>query len=194
MLPVLRSRHQADILALLLLHPDQEYTISELVDRLSIPQSTVSDEVRRLSGAGILADRMVGRAHLVRANPDSRLVPALTELVTLTYGPHVVIGEEFANMDNVERVIIFGSWAARYHGVRGRPPNDIDVLVVGAPARIAMYSAAERAEARLGWRVNPVICPAAEWAEPSQPFIMEIKARPFLTVIDHIRDGEELSQ
>ena len=193
MLPVLRSRHQADILALLLLHPDQEYTISELVDRLSISQSTVSDEVRRLSEAGILTDRMVGRARLVHANLDSRLVPALTELVTLTYGPHVVIGEEFADLEDVERVVIFGSWAARSHGVRGRPPNDIDVLVVGAPARIAMYSAAERAETRLGWRVNPVVCPPEEWTEPNQPFIREIKARPFLTVVDRSRDAKELS-
>jgi predicted transcriptional regulator len=62
LLPVLRSQHQADLLTMLLLHPAQEFTISELARRLSVPQSTVSGEARRLADAGILADRAVGRA------------------------------------------------------------------------------------------------------------------------------------
>jgi len=74
LLPVLRSRHQADLLTLLLLlHPKQDYTIAELARRLSIPQSTVSVEVQRLMDAGILAARAADRARIVRADPDSRL-------------------------------------------------------------------------------------------------------------------------
>src|SRR5260370_14070782 len=89
LLPVLRSRHQADLLTMLLLHPEQEFTITELARQLSLPRSTVSGEVRRLADADILASRVVGRARLVRANPSSRLVGPLTELLTLTYGPPV---------------------------------------------------------------------------------------------------------
>ena len=54
-----------------LLHPAQEFTITELARRLSVPQSTVSGEVRRLTDAGILAARAVGRARLVRANASA---------------------------------------------------------------------------------------------------------------------------
>jgi DNA-binding transcriptional ArsR family regulator len=185
LLPVLRSQHQADLLTLLLLHPDQEYTIAELAQRLSIPQSTVSGEVRRLADAGILAVRPVGRARLVSANLNSRLVEPLTELLTLTYGPHVVIADEFASLQDVVLVVIFGSWAARYHGQRGRPPNDVDVLVVGRPDRVAMYAAAERAESRLGQPVNPTICSPDQWAHPTEPFIREIKSASYVPVIDH---------
>jgi predicted nucleotidyltransferase len=190
LLPVLRSRHQADLLTLLLLHPDREYTITELSQRLSAPQSTVSGEVQRLIGAGVLLARAAGRSRLIRANSGSPLVAPLTELVTLTYGPHVVIADEFASLKGVQLVLIFGSWAARYQGERGRPPIDVDVLVVGSPDRIAMYSAAERAEMRLGRRVNPTICPPVLWAHPTEPFIAEIRSRPYVTVIDNSRPDE----
>jgi hypothetical protein len=81
-------------------------------------------------------------------------------------------------------VVIFGSWAARYKGLRGLPPSDVDVLVIGAPDRIAMYGAAERTESRLGRPVNPTVCSPDQWANPTEPFIVEIKSRPYVTVID----------
>lgn len=185
LLPVLRSQHQADLLTMLLLHPEQEYTIADLTQRLGIPQSTISGEVSRLADAGILAIRPVGRSRLVRANVSSRLVGPLTELLVLTYGPHVVVAEEFAHLRDIAAVVIFGSWAARYQGQRGMPPNDVDVLVVGAPDRIAMYGAAEHAESRLGRPINPTVCSPDQWAHPTEPFIVEIKSRPYVTVLDY---------
>jgi DNA-binding transcriptional ArsR family regulator len=185
LLPVLRSQHQADLLTMLLLHPDEEYTITDLARRLPVPQSTVSGEVRRLADAGILAVRPAGRSRLVRADTSSRLAGPLTELLTLTYGPHVVVADEFAGLEGVTLVIIFGSWAARYQGQRGRPPHDVDVLVVGTPDRVALYTAAERAESRLGRPVNPAVCSPGQWPDPAEPFIREIKSRPYVLVIDH---------
>jgi DNA-binding transcriptional ArsR family regulator len=184
LLPILRSRHQADLLTLLLLHPEQDYTIAELTRRLSIPQSTVSVEVQRLTDAGILAARAAGRVRIVRANPDSPLVAPLTELLVLTFGPRAVVADEFAELDRVSKVLIFGSWAARYRGERGRPPHDVDVLVVGSPDRLDMYAAAQRAESRLSRQVNPVACQPDQWDHPTEPFILEIQARPFVIAID----------
>jgi DNA-binding transcriptional ArsR family regulator len=184
LLPILRSQHQADLLTMLLLHPDEEYTIADLGRRLSVPQSTVSGEVRRLADADILAVRPAGRSRLVRANTSSRLAGPLTDLLTLTYGPHVVVADEFAGLEDVVLVVIFGSWAARYQGQRGRLPNDVDVLVVGTPDRVAMYAAAERAESRLGRPVNPIVCSPGQWADPAEPFIREIQSRPYVPVID----------
>lgn len=183
LLPVLRSRHQADLLTLLLLHPEREYAISDLARRLSVPQSTISGEVRRLTDAGILTVRSVGRSRLVRTNTDSRLVPALAELLLMTFGPSVVVEEEFTDVAGVSRVVLFGSWAARYLGERGRAPNDVDVLVVGAPDRMAMYEAAQRAEVRLERPVNPTVVSADQWEHPTDGFIQEIQSRPYVTVI-----------
>lgn len=194
LLPILRSRHQADILTQLLLHPDREYAVTELSLQLSIPQSTVSGEVRRLADAGILVVRAIGRSRLVRANPDSKLVDPLTELITLTYGPHVVIADEFAELPGVDRVFIFGSWAARYRGQRGRPPNDVDVLVVGSPDRTMMYTIAGRAETRLGRPVNPVSCSPTQWEAPTEPLVREIQATPHVMVLERGADERDGSK
>jgi len=134
LLPILRSRHLAEVLTLLLLHPDTEYSLSELAATLGLPLTTVQREAARLAGAGLIRERRVGRARLVAADPAGRYTRPLAELLTLAFGPHLVIGEEFGSLDAIA-VAIYGSWAARYEGIPGRPPHDIDVLVIGEVAR-----------------------------------------------------------
>ncbi len=178
---------------MLLLHPGEEYSVTDLANLLSIPQSTISGEVRRLSDAGILAVRAVGRSRLVRTDTRSQLVPPLTELLTLTYGPHAVIADEFGALAGMVEVIIFGSWAARYAGERGPVPQDLDVLVVGSPDRLEMYEATNRAEERLRRPVNPTVCTSIEWEHPTGALVREIQARPHLTVVDHAPSRQELT-
>lgn len=81
---------------------------------------------------------------------------ALTQLLEITFGPRAVIAEELA-IQGAEQVVTFGSWAARHEGQTGPPPDDIDVLVVGRVDRADVCDAADRANARLGIEVNPVV-------------------------------------
>jgi len=82
--------------------------------------------------------------------PDHVYAGPLTELISHAFGPRSVIGEEFASLPGEPSVAIFGSWAARYLQQHGPPPHDLDVLVVGRPAREAVYDAADRAQHRPG--------------------------------------------
>ena len=190
LLPILRSRHLAEILTVLLLHPDVEYTLSQLAATLGLPLTTVQREVTRLSTAQLVQERRVGRSRLVSADLSSRYARPLTELVTLAFGPHFVIGEEFGSLDAVA-VAIYGSWAARYEGVEGHPPHDVDVLVIGEVPRRAIYEAAERAEQRLGLPVNPVLCSVARWLAAADPLIQQIRTAPLVWVAgEEPREGE----
>ena len=65
LMPVFRSRHQADLLTLLFLRPDQDYTVTDLAARLGIPLTTAHREVQRLEDAGLLTGRAVGRSRLM---------------------------------------------------------------------------------------------------------------------------------
>src|SRR6202522_3953906 len=122
LLPILRSRHLAKILPLLLLHPDIEYSLSGLAATLSLPLTTVQREAARLTAAGLIGERRVGRARLLSAHPTGRYTRPLTELLTLAFGPHLVIGEEFGSLDAIA-VAIYGSWGGRYGGIpRPEPP------------------------------------------------------------------------
>ena len=189
LMPIFRSQHQAALLAWLLLHPDHEYTLTELATKLDVPLTTLQREAQRLVGAGILQDRTLGRARLLRANLGNRAAGPLTQLLEVTFGPETVIGEEF-NLADAEQVLIYGSWADRYHGTPGPPPNDVDVLVVGSLDRADVYDAADRAQVRLGLQVNPVIRTPEQWAGDADSLVQQIKASP---IVDVTASGKDAS-
>lgn len=167
----------------LLLHPGQEYGVSDLAARLGVPLSTLHREVVRLDEAALIVSRTLGRNRLVRANTAHPAAAALTQLLEVTFGPKVVVAEEF-DFAGVEQVVIFGSWAARYAGQAGPPPHDIDVLVVGKVDRADLYDAADRAHARLGIEVNSVVRTSKQWDDPADALVAQIKATAFTVVLD----------
>jgi DNA-binding transcriptional ArsR family regulator len=182
LLPILRSQQQAEILTLLLLHPGTEYSITELSGKLGVPLTTVQREINRLSETRLIIERRVGRTRVVSANPASRYTRPLTELLTLAFGPHVVIREEFGDIPAVG-VAIYGSWAARYHGLAGPPPADVDVLVIGEASRADIYDAAERAERRVGFPVNVTLSSRARWGAASDALMQQIKSAPVVWIL-----------
>jgi hypothetical protein len=184
LLPIFRSRHQADLLTTLYLHPDREYTLTELATQLGVPASTLHREVHRLLDSELLVGREVGSARLLRANAESRLAAPLTHLLTIAFGPQTVVEQEFAAVPDVELILIFGSWAARYRGRPGAPPQDVDVLVVGRPNRSDLYDAADRAAQRLGYPVNPTVRSMKAWLESADALIQQIRSSDTVPVVD----------
>jgi hypothetical protein len=193
LIPIFRSHHQAKLLATLLLHPDREYTVIQLARDLEVPLSTLHREVERLVSAGILRDRPVGRARLLSADTSSRLTAPLTELLAVTYGPLDVVRDEFERLHDADLVLIHGSWAARYSGDAGPPPNDVDVLVVGATERTAVYDAAERARQRLGMPVNAIVSTRRRWTAAGDALVQQIRASPFVVVVDRHTPSPEVA-
>lgn len=182
LLPIFRSQHQAELLTWLLMHPEEEYGVTQLGKRLRAPVSTLHREVVRLETAGLITSRSLGRNRLLRANMRHPASRPLAELLELTFGPRVVVAEEF-DIPGVERVVIFGSWASRYGGEVGPPPHDIDVLVVGDVDRADVYEAAERAQTRLGLEVNPVVRSPQEWRDPVDALVVQIRSTAHTVVI-----------
>jgi len=95
LLPLLRSRLQADLLTLVLLNPGKEWTLSELASRIQSAVSSAQREVARAERAGVITSRRVGNARLVTAAP-SPLTGPLTELLLRSFGPRQVLAEELA--------------------------------------------------------------------------------------------------
>lgn len=188
LMPIFRNHNQAAILATLLADPDREYSLTQLAHTLSdtehtVAKQSVQKEVDRLVEAGILRQRHLGRNRLVRANPDHPAIEALTQLALISFGPHTVIAQEFAEIPGVEEILIFGSWAARYRGEPGQHPADIDVLVIGTTSRMATTDASRRAEERLHIPVNAQTCTPEQWRDPqSWTLLIEIQQRPYVSV------------
>lgn len=184
LLPLLRSRTEAELLTRLLLSPDDERSLTELARELGVSLPTVMREADRAEQAGVVRSRKVGNTRLVRGNAGSPIFEPLAELLLRSFGPRQVVAEELANVDGLKRAFIFGSWAARYHGQRGpRPVGDIDVLVLGSPDRDTLYEAASRAEKRLGREVQ-VIIRDTDWLENgTETFHDTVAERPLVQVL-----------
>jgi DNA-binding transcriptional ArsR family regulator len=183
LLPLLRTALLGDILAWVYLHPEEEWSVTELAQRFGVSQSTVSREADRLVEGELIIERRRGPLRLLRAAVDGPLAPALTDLLMLTYGPLPVLGELLAGLAGVEEALIYGSWAARYQGEPGPPPNDIDVLVIGDPDEDQLYDAARAAQQRLGREVNAHRISPRTWrTRDSDPFLDSVRSRPRVSI------------
>lgn len=178
--PLVRSNAQGDILALLLLHPDNEYSLAEIGQRTGALPATVHREVSRLVVLGLLRDRYVGRTRLISANPESSFYRPMTEIIAQTHGPRPVLEDLLTGLPGVESAFIYGSWAARHAGVPGQPPNDVDVLVIGSPSRNALGEVAGQASRTIGREVNIHRVTRADWESGQGTFESTVKSRPML--------------
>ena len=181
LLPLLRSRLQAELLTLILLSPGREWSLTELADRAGASLATAQREVTRAQQAGIVTSRRQGNTRLVVAAP-SPLTEPLTELLLRSFGPRHVVAEELSPLAGIETAYIFGSWASRYTGQPGPAPADIDVLVVGVPDRDDLDEAAQRASTRLAREVNIIVRSPSWWLDGDDGFRTEIANRPLIPI------------
>lgn len=184
LLPILRSQVAGDLLALLYLHPDSEYSLTEAAAAIGSSVNAVHHEASRLAKAGLITDRRRGNLRLVRAVTDSLLTRPLTDLLAVTYGPLPVLRDLLADVDGVEAAYIYGSWAARYHGEPGPIPADVDVIVIGSPILDELDDITEHAERQLHRPVNIRTIRPEAWAghDSGDPFLRSVQSRPLVSL------------
>lgn len=179
LLPILRSQVQGGLLAQLYLHPDTEYSLTEVARHLGASVTAVHHEVERLVAAGLVDERRHGNMRLIRA-AESRLARPLTELLALTYGPIAVLPDELADVEGIRQAYLFGSWARRYCGEPGPPPGDVDVLVVGRTDLDDLDEAARRVEKILHMPVHIVRILPERWDSQANDdaFLSDVRSKP----------------
>lgn len=180
LLPLFRSQAQARLLARVYLEPDRTAILADLARELGLDRAGVKREADRLEDAGLVVSERVGRQRILRPNPNSPYYEHLHGLLLTAFGPAALVGPALREVPGVEEAYLFGSWAARYAGVRGSDPVDIDVLVVGSPDRTALYGVARELESLLGREVNPVVVSRERWDAEDEGFIREVKESPLV--------------
>jgi len=176
LLPIFRSEAQYRLVGELFTNAGTEYSIGELAALVGASQPTASREVDRLVVAGLLAARSDGRKRLVSAREDTPVFAPLRALISKVYGVPAVVAEEFGQLN--ARVMIFGSYAARWFGEAGPTPRDVDVLVLGDVEPLDAWDAAARASSRLGMEVNVVVRDPDAWEQDPTGFAQQVKHGP----------------
>jgi len=180
LLPLLRSQVQGELLALLYLHPDGEYSLTDAARHIGVTPRAVHAEASRLVAGGLVTDRRVGNTRMLRAATGTPLTRPLTDLLAVTYGPLPVLTEALRSVPGVGRAFIYGSWAARYRGEVGPVPVDVDILVIGTADQDDLEEAARQCEPVLGREVNIRRIRPQLWDREgaSDPFLTSVKSRP----------------
>jgi hypothetical protein len=182
LLPLLRSRVTGALLALLYLHPDRDYSLTEAGKAIGASPKVMSTESDRLVTSGLVREVRRGQSRLIRAETDSPVSRPLTDLLAVTYGPLPVLGDLLSGVAGVEQAFIYGSWAARYLGEPGPVPRDVDVLVIGSADQDDLYDTARQAESRLGREVNISAVSPLYWQapDPADSFMRHVRERPLV--------------
>jgi len=186
--PFFRSDAQGLILARILLS-DEQQTLTEISSSASVPMTTVHREVERLAAAGVITSTKRGSVRFVEPNREYVLLEPLRQIVAMTYGPHHAVASVFSDLAGVERLYIFGSWAARLEGEPGPMPNDIDVLLVGDVDESEAYERAADADKATGMDVNPTFLSREAWGDDSNGFVATVKSRPLIEMAASKSEG-----
>lgn len=183
LLPLLRSRTQGEVLAWVILQPDQQFSIVEIAQAVGTSEPTVSREVNRLVDAGLATSVRRGNTRLIQADTTNPVYRPLAELLALTFGPVAVLHEALVDVPGVEEAFIYGSWAARYAEQPGHVPHDLDLLVIGDVDRHRLDDALHPAEKALRREVNVRRTTRAAWDADDGSFKRTVMSRPRVQVI-----------
>jgi len=181
--PIFRSDTQLRILGVTYLEPERHFTIPELIELAGRPQPTVAREVDRLTQAGLLESELRNGRRSVWAATTSPIFDELRSILLKTIGPKAVLEEHVRPLRGVDRALIYGSWARRYHGEPGPLPQDVDLMVIGTGNVAEIRAAADSASRSLSRDVNVSVLTPEEWDDSETGFISHLKSEP-LVVLD----------
>ncbi len=158
---LLFSGYRRQILALLLLRPDEHFYVREIARLTGVVPGSLHRELKQLHEAGLLLREEVGNQVRYYADRECPIFEELASIFRKTSGLADVLREALQPLDDmVELAFVFGSVAQGQE----RSGSDIDLLVLGPVDFIAVAGALVETHARLGREVNPVVMRREEYA------------------------------
>jgi len=191
---VLFGAYRRQILALLLLRPDESFYVREIGRLTGVPAGSLHRELKLLSDAGLLRRSAAGNQ--VRYQVD-RTCPIREELAGIfrkTAGLADVLREALSPLGRAVQVaFVFGSVAQG----KERSTSDVDVMVVGSAKLERVVGALMPAGERLGRDLNPVVMAPEEFRtklKTRDRFVSRIMREPKIILTGDIRELGEPAQ
>lgn len=122
------TKTQQKVLGLLFGKPDRSFYTNEIMRWASIGRGTVSRELERLVGAGLLTVNKEGNQNHYQANALSPVFKELTSIVRKTFGVADEIRQALKPLENnIDVAFIYGSIAKG----SDTKSSDIDLMLIG---------------------------------------------------------------
>jgi len=153
------------VLAVLLLEPEAAFHLRELARLTGSHAGTLTRELDKLTGAGLLVRSEHGNQVRYQANRACPLFDELAAMFRKTHGVAALLREAMAPLgDRIGVALVFGS-VARGTQTAG---SDVDVLVVGQVGFAEVVQALYPVQQALQREINPVVYSSAEFRARTQ--------------------------
>jgi predicted nucleotidyltransferase len=191
---VLFPGYRRRVLGLLLLQPDESLHGREIARRTGLPAGTLTRELKRLAGVGLLTQEKRGNQTLYRANRASPIFAELSGILRKTSGLADMVAEALASLsDEIDVAFIFGS-VARGAESAG---SDIDLLVIGSVDFGAIVEALHAAQQQLAREINPKVFSVRQWKSKlreQSSFMTDVLLKPKILLIGGEHELAELAR
>lgn len=188
---ILFGAYRRQVLALLLLRPEERFHVREIARLTGIPAGSLHRELKLLAEAELLVRQSVGRQVYYQANRQSPIFEELAGIFRKTAGLADVIRAALLPLANeLALAFVFGSVAQG----KERSGSDVDLFVLGETSFTTVVAALADLHERLGREINPVIMTCAEFTEKygSDPFVQRVTREPKIYVMGNADDLAKL--
>lgn len=175
---LLFGAYRRDVLALLLMHPEQSFHVREVARITGKAAGTLYRELAALAEAGLLIRQSMGNQVHYRANPACPIYEELRGILRKTFGVADVLRSALEPVfEGIRVAFMYGSMA------RGdeRAGSDVDVMLIGKIKFSAAVLALSHVEENLRREVNPHVYGVREFHDKlsaGEPFLVRVLAGP----------------
>ncbi len=194
LIEILFGAYRRQILALLLLHPDESFYVREIGRLTGVPAGSLHRELKLLSDTGLLLRSVAGNQVRYQVDRTCPIREELTGIFRKTAGLADVMREALTPIaGRIRMAFIFGSMAQG----KERATSDVDVLVVGSASFAAVVEALSRAGERLRRDINPVVMTEAAFASKlaeRDRFASRVAREPKILLLGDAGDFAKLAE
>lgn len=185
---LLFKEYRRQVLALLLLRPDQSYHVREIARLTNTQPGTLHKELSKLAEVGILKKAFQGNQLYYQADTNCIIFEELAGIMRKTSGLADVLRLALQPVTGqLQFAAVYGSVASG----KAMATSDVDLLLVGDLGFAEAVKALYPAQQELGREINPKLYSVNEWqkalAEQSG-FIRQLLAAPLLPIVGNKDD------
>jgi predicted nucleotidyltransferase len=177
------TKTQQKVLGLLFGKPDKSFYTNEIMRWAAMGRGTVSRELGRLVGAGLLTASRTGNQNHYQANSNSPVYKEMVSIVRKTFGVADEIRQALLPLDEqIELAFIYGSIAK---GTENKS-SDIDLMLVGKELSYgAVVELLLPLEETLQRTINPTLFEKEEFLDKlnaNNSFVVRVMEQPKIMI------------
>jgi len=177
------SPYRRQLLANLLLRPDEQFHVRELGRMTGISAGSLHRELKAMAESGLLLREKIGNQVFYRADTHCTIYEELAAIFRKTLGFASLLHDALSKLaGKIQVAFVFGSMASGQQ----KAGSDIDVCVLGNVTLLEVVKALSSVQDTLRREVNPVVMTAKKFAAQSvkkDRFVTRVLSEPKILVM-----------